>query len=58
MSPSGRSSWSTAGGAGRDRSVLMEVEVDKVRVPVCLHNYINKYTYIYMYIHCACFNER
>ena len=51
MSPSGRSSWSTAGGAGRDRSVLMEVEVDKVRVPVCLHNYINK-LYIHVYTLC------
>lgn len=31
-------SWSVAGGAGRDHSVLMEVEVDKVHVQcnVCI----------------------
>lgn len=31
--PPGGRNWSVAGGAGRDHSVLMEVEVDKVHDP-------------------------
>lgn len=42
VSQGGRS-WNVAGGAGRDHSVLMEVEVDKVHVHynVCAHTHVH-----------------
>ena len=39
-SSGGRGGWSVAGGAGRDHSALMEVEVDKV----CNNMYMYTYT--------------